>query len=130
LIIVMLGFGQWVFGKRGTKETSQLLDNDEFSQESITFTEAQKKTAEQLLMKHDENRTTLSSLEDRLKSVDIQFIQLEEKNNGFMQKESNLKLQIEAQLEQYPFLDNIEIKYWPEFYRAIKELLDLSQEEQ
>lgn len=130
-MIVIIGIGQWIWGKRAIQDTSVLLMNHEDPHDhTILITESQKQEAEQLLMEHDENRSTILAVNDQLKSIDIKCIQLEEKCNGLEQRESKLHTQIERQLDQYPFLENIEIKYWGEFYHTIKQLLDMLQEQQ
>jgi uncharacterized protein YhaN len=47
-----------------------------------------------------------------------------------MQRELQHRTKVEEQLEKYPFLGNIEIKYWPEFYHTIKHLISMLQEKQ
>lgn len=131
VIMVMLGLGQWLLGKKGIKETSDLLASREILQDfSSNITESQKQEADQLLMKYDENRSTLASLQDQLKSIDIQFIQCNERNLGLKQRKLKLDEQIAEQLADYPFLERVEINYWPEFYHTLKQLLNMSQEQQ
>ena len=131
VIIVVLGLGQWFLGKKEIKETSEILTNPEGSgNHSINVTEKQKQAAEQLLMEYDENRSNLSSLQDQLKSIEVQWIQSDEKKLQWKQRKVQLDEQIEEQLVQYPFLENIEINYWHEFYHTLKQLLHMVQEKQ
>src|SRR5699024_4018941 len=66
----------------------------------------------------------------QLKSIGVQWIQSNEKKLQWKQRKVQLDEQIEEQLEQYPFLENIEINYWHEFYHTLKQLLHMIQEKQ
>src|SRR5699024_6533601 len=58
VIIVVLGLGQWILGKKEIKETSEILVGHEVPDDFSTYvTENQKQVAEQLLMEYDENRS-------------------------------------------------------------------------
>ena len=131
MIIVVLGLGQWLLGKKEIKETSEILVSREVPSDLPTnVTEEEKQAAEQLLMEYDENRSNLSSLQDQLKSIEIQWIQSNEKSLRLKQRKMKLDEQIEEQLEQYPFLEDIELNYWHEFYHTVKQLLHMIEEKQ
>src|SRR5699024_10961145 len=103
IIIIILGLSQWTMGKRGIKKTTELFVNRDISQDySINITEEQKQIAEQTLMEYDENRSVLSSFQDQLKSIDVQEIQLNERNRGLSQRKTKLNEQVGKQLERFP----------------------------
>lgn len=130
-VIVMLGIGQWLLGKRGIKETSDLLNKRVLSEDhSISITETEKKAAEEALAEYDENIRTLSSLKDQLQSIDVKFIQLNERKRGWQRRSAKLDAQLEDQIKHYPFLQTIDINYWREFYHTLKQSLSMLQEKQ
>lgn len=130
-IIFIIGLGQWIWGKKAIKETTSLLANDDpIEAPSMKVTNNEKQEAEGLLIQDDENRSIFRSIKDQLKLIDVQYIQWNEKEHTWSQSESKLHQQIDEQLDHYAFLQHIELKHWPDFFRTIKHLLDMLSEKQ
>src|SRR5690625_5444815 len=75
--------------------------------------------AERLLTLHTESKNSQSSLKNQLKALEIQMIQWIEKRNVLEQRERRINQQIESQHQTFPFLEKIEVTYWPEIYYSI-----------
>lgn len=128
LLAFIIGLGQYVWGKQSIKETTDLLMKETQIEGHLPIvTDEEKEVAELQLQDHDENKYTLASITDRMKSLNIQYIKWTEKNNSLNQQEKNVADQIDEQINIYPFLSEIELIYWPELYYAMKKLIDLNR---
>lgn len=124
-VIFIIGFGQWIWGKKSIKETTRLLASQKVKEgSSKQVTMINKQEAEELLMKDDESRIVSRSIKEQLKSIDIQLIQWNEKQYMWQQRETSIKQQISTQIDQYPFLEYIDLEHWPDFFHTLKQLLD------
>lgn len=127
-IVLVGGLVQFILGKRSIKETNEILINE--SNTNVTtspVTNEEKLAAEKQLQNHDENKNLFSSIKEQKKSLDIEFIKWTEKYNGLNQQDKLLMQQIEEQESIYPFLFEIELNYWPEFFQKIKQVIDLDK---
>lgn len=130
-IILVIGFGQWFLGKRTIQETTNLFASHEvITTPSIKVTKQEKQEAEELLENDDENRSMIRSMKDQLKAIDIQLIQSNEKQCTWNERRLKLDHEIDIQLDEYPFLKQINVKHWPEFFHTLKKLLETLSEKQ
>ncbi len=116
---------QYVSGK-SMREMESMLQHSEVIPNRVT--EEERLEAEQLLEANNQRKNELASLKDRLRSIDIELLQWEEKKNGLQQKKNRINEMVISQHEQYPFLKQIEIMYWPEFFHTLKKLIGLDRE--
>lgn len=127
-LILTIGIGQYLRGKREIKETSALLASESKIAKDLTLiTEEEKNLAEQRLQHDDENRYMLASINNQLKSLNVELIKWTEKYNRLIQLEKSLQEQIEEQKYLYPFLRHIDLMYWPELYQSLKKIIDLDR---
>ncbi|MBP1968972.1 uncharacterized protein YhaN [Virgibacillus natechei] len=127
-ILLIVGVGQWVWGRKTIRDIDNVLIQDELQVPSFTITKEEREEAEKLLTSDNRNRNERGSLREQLKSIDIQFIKLDEKQKMIEGKEERLHAQLSVQYEAYPFLEDIDVNYWPEFYYSLKQLLKLDRE--
>lgn len=129
-IIFIIGLFQWAWGKKSIKETRLLLENDNVDLTGRDqITEQEKQEMEKLLIRHDENRSILSSIKEQQKSNELQLLQWQEKWSMLKHREERLNEQKATQYKIYPFLREIAITFWPELYHAIKQLVGMYEEE-
>src|SRR5699024_7210508 len=62
------------------------------------------------------------------KNQKISYVKLEEKKRMHDQRKQRLLQQIEEQLILYPFLETINLNYWPEYYRRLKHIQKMNEE--
>ncbi|GAB3060604.1 ATP-binding protein [Virgibacillus ainsalahensis] len=128
--LLMIGIGQWFWVKKNMKDMEELLAEEEVAPASLQITDQQREEAQRQLEIHHQMLTEITSIKEQLKATDIQFIQLDEKRKMMTKKESRLDAQIITQYETYPFLEHVEIAYWPELFHRLKQLLRLENERQ
>ncbi|WP_106498107.1 ATP-binding protein [Lentibacillus sp. Marseille-P4043] len=122
-IFVVAGIGQWLWGKRSIHELEQMLTSEEVpSATHPVITKAQYEKAESLLAMQKDNEAELEKIYDQIKENDVQFIKLTERRNVLDIKEARLQQQINEQYEIYPFLKEIDISYWAQFYHALHDV--------
>ncbi|WP_188455214.1 ATP-binding protein [Virgibacillus oceani] len=121
-ILVVAGAVQWVIGKQSINNMEQmLLSHQETAKIPITkeaFTEA-----ENLIAIHSKQIKERDSVEDQLKDIDRKLLQLDERNNLLEHKQNRLMQIINDQYEEYPFLSNVDLQFWPKLYHTLKHLL-------
>ncbi|MGP4106575.1 AAA family ATPase [Virgibacillus sp. L01] len=125
-LILAGGIIQQVVSGKSMREMESMLQHREKISSRVTDEERLK--AEQLLETNNQRKNELASLKDRLRSIDIELLQWEEKKNGLQQKKDRINEMVISQHEQYPLLKQIEIMYWPEFFHTLKKLIGLDRE--
>ncbi|WP_164669581.1 ATP-binding protein [Virgibacillus doumboii] len=126
ILILAVAVFQSINGRKSFQTIENMLQSEEIADSQIT--PAEKREAEQLLEINDKKKNELLAVKDRLRSVDIEMLQWNEKNSGFEQKEKRLAEQINSQHEQYPFLQQLEIMYWPELFHTLKNVTKLDRD--
>ncbi|MGY0694948.1 AAA family ATPase [Virgibacillus sp. FSP13] len=122
-IFVVIGIGQWLWGKRSIHELEQMLTSEEApSATPPVITKAQYEKAETLLAMQKDNEAKLEKIHDQMKENDVQLIKLTERRNALDIKNARLRQQINEQYEIYPFLEEIDISYWAQFYHALHDV--------
>ncbi|GAA0596054.1 AAA family ATPase [Virgibacillus siamensis] len=125
-ILILAGFLQWRIGKKSDAETETFLDDDRFSLSQIT--EHEMDEANHLLSVHEQKKHELASIQGRLRTVDIELLQLEEKKRGLEQRENRLLEQVSLQRADFPFLKGIQVRYWPDLFQKLKVILSMHRE--
>lgn len=123
IVLIVIGCGQWYFGKQSIKQMKHVLTHHERVDESrLRITAEEKNKADKLLQIDDDYKNRLHSLNDQLRSLDIQLIQLEEKKASLEQRKQRLDERILLEHNEYPFLSDVDITYWLELYHKLEQL--------
>lgn len=131
VILFFFGMGQWFFGRKSLQEMTEIITDEKNNRSAFVFiSEEEKAEAEQLLSYQEKLQKKLTSTHEQLKSIDIQLMKWNEKNNFVRQTEQRLHNQISEQIDHYSFLKNIDVQYWPELFHALKNLFRLNEEHQ
>jgi len=126
-MMILLGIGQWLMAKRSIHEMDNMFQLSKPNLEA-TVTEAEKKEAEELLELYGKKSNELAALQEQEKLGRIQFVKWNEKKKIHAEKERRLEEQIRHQYNIYPFLERLEIAYWPELYHSLKQVLKAIKE--
>lgn len=128
-IILLLGVGQWLFENRAINRMDQewTAITTNVKPETI-LTDEEKNKLESMLETHDLQVYQLQSLKEQQKKIDIQSIQLDEKNSAWQQKMHRHQQLLETERAAFPFLDQMEPVYWPELYPKLRDLQQLYRE--
>lgn len=130
IIFLIIGAGQWLWGKHNTKEMKKILGADDSQVMKQQISENEKEQAEQLLSRNHQNEVEYNAFKEQEKAVNIQYIKYSEKKKMLEEKARRLNDQIAEQMDKYAFLKQVEVPYWPELYHRIKDLLSMEQEQQ
>lgn len=127
-IIFIIGVTQWFLTKQNIKQLERML------QSPITLERKEQLSPEELLAierqlkeeadKHDE----MERLQTALESQNIKLLKWAEKNRIFLEKDKRYLQQLEEQYTLYPYLKQINLSYWPEYYQRLKSLLKWNEE--
>ncbi|WP_174616201.1 ATP-binding protein [Virgibacillus ihumii] len=121
--LALAGFLQWGLAKKPAAEMESITRDD--LSFSAQITEHEKDEASRLLSLHEQKKNELTAIQDRLRNVDIEFLQWKERKRGLDQRENRLLEQVSLQLADYPFLKQVQIHYWPDLYNKLKAILNV-----
>ncbi|MFC3040692.1 AAA family ATPase [Virgibacillus xinjiangensis] len=124
-ILLLAGIGQKMYSKSHIASMDHFFTEEAEQSATLDLSEEERREAEQAVTLHEQRSSELTAVKEQLKTVDIQFIKLDEKRRGIEEKRRRVDALISEQHESYPFLEQVEIAYWPEFYHYIKKLLDI-----
>ena len=106
-------------------EVEELLQQDVREMQPQEVTKELKDEAEKLLSQNENRLLEWRALEDQWKNLNLQRLKWEEKRNFIDRKNRRLQKRTAAQVAEYPFLELIEIHYWPEMYHRLKHIMQL-----
>lgn len=142
LLTVAFGLFQWLQGKQMIHHF-QSLRADHKSKEKNLLSVEEATTIERLLNEHEQANHRLSALQEQKKNLEIEELKWEEKSKAISRQENHFNQRKAEQIEQYPFLKQIHIQYWPQLYQqlslfmnrieaydALKEQMNKMKEEQ
>lgn len=120
----------WYSERKSSEAMAAMLQQDmrEIQTQNITAEEVEE--AAQLLSRNDNLLFDWRALEDQEKNLNLQRIKWEEKRNFMNERYNRLQEQIDAQMDKYPFLAHLEIRFWPEMYHRLKHIVQLSRDKQ
>ncbi|SES69470.1 Uncharacterized protein YhaN [Oceanobacillus limi] len=128
VLLALFGVGQWVLGKQSIVKLEKFVLETNRISSNEDLTESEIGEANRLLSMDEEIRKECSALKEQLKSIDLQFIQLDEKQTVKSEKEKRLSEKIQEQKRHYPFLQQMDVSYWSDIFHAVKKLVALHQE--
>lgn len=129
IVAIAFGTGQWLMSKRSVNEVDRMFQTDS-QQSAVLVTEAEKVEAENLLELHHKNKNELTAFQEQEKLGRVQFIKWTEKKKQLDEKARRLEQQIHQQYENYPYLERVEVSYWPEFFHKLNQISKLLRERQ
>lgn len=130
VLLAAAGAAQWIWGQRNLREMERYLFQRPETSVKEEITEEEKREAELLLARHEKKKREVASLEEQMKTTELKWIRLTEKRTGLSEKIARLDSRISKQYDAYPFLRQVEIAYWPEFFFALKQLVSKERERQ
>lgn len=128
LVLPIVGVSLWVWGKKTIRETDAILSPTDKSEISTHITAEEKQYAEELLSEDERRRSNQHSINDQLKSTDIEWAKWRDKENLLEKREEQLHKEIAIEHSNYPFLHYIKIVYWPELLHTVKSLMKIVRE--
>ncbi|GAA0490673.1 AAA family ATPase [Salinibacillus aidingensis] len=113
-------------GKTARDLKKRLNQNDE-STESLSHPVFSEDQLQQLKLRIDEHEHDLAEWKDwraKLRDHNKELEQCRQDQDLLRQKDDRIRKQIHEERESYPFLQNIEIAYWPSLYYKVIKLQD------
>ena len=92
------------------------------------LSEAEISQIERQLQEEEQKRNEISHLQTELRNQTVKLLKWEEKQRIFFERNNRLGQQIEEQYTLYPYLEQINISYWPEYFQRLKALLKWNEE--
>ncbi|MEN2767727.1 ATP-binding protein [Ornithinibacillus xuwenensis] len=128
VVSLAVGLAQWFWGKKSITDMQNMVIQFPSDAPSSIVSEEEKKHAEMQIHLDQEYTNEMTLLYEQLKEADIQLNQVQEQNILVGQRQVELLEQIDKQKKLYPFLQVLDVRYWPELYHAIKQLIRKSHE--
>ncbi|SHG67072.1 ATP-binding protein [Ornithinibacillus halophilus] len=127
--IIVLGVGQWIWNRNSMKDMEKMISPSTVITPKTTMTEQEKYEVEKVVRDDKDLSQQYEDLQNQKRNNDLQEIQWDEKNTIFLEKEKNLKFTIDEQREGYPFLQNLDVVYWPELYQSLKGIIRIQHQQ-
>lgn len=124
-ISIVLGTVQWLLGKKSIKQLDILMKESTIPNKISSVTEDEVQRAESLLHLDQQNYRELEFLEEKLKESSIHLRKLLDQKLLLEERDTRLSETISDHIANYPFLERVEVVYWPELYRTLKDLLQV-----
>lgn len=128
ILILLVGIVQIFFTKQNVKQLEEMLQApidietiERLSHKEITEIERQLKEEEE---KHHE----INRIQTALQNQNIILLKWEEKQRILLERNNRHFQQVEEQYMLYPYLEKINISYWPEYHGRLKTLLKWNAE--
>lgn len=126
-IIIIIGISQWFFTQQNARQLEELLQIPHIERkEAISQVEIVE--LEKRLMEETNKHREMERLQTALDNQNIKLVKWEEKQRIFFEKNNRHLKQLEEQYLLYPYLQEINISYWPEYYQRLKTLLKWNEE--
>lgn len=130
LFILLAGISQWIWQRKSIQTLSSLFKIDDEIKHTVDIvTKEEKDDAARILRDDDRKQQDLDTLSDQKRTLEVQLMQLEEKEKSLEAKEASQKKQVTEQYEIYPFLKGIDIAYWTELFQNLKYLKQFVQKQ-
>src|SRR5699024_391014 len=127
LLVFTAGISQLIWQRKSIKSLGALFTTDNSLDTSVFITLEEKEDASRKLLEARKAEQTLQVLLEKKKTLEIQMLQHEEKEQSLQSKEARLTRQTKEQYEIYPFLQDINIIYWPELYQKLRHIQEMVQ---
>lgn len=127
-LLMLAGIIQYLFGKHSLNITERLLYSEEQDNQELQITAEEKEKAERVLAKDRDLRKSLEMIQERINSNHIRWLQWEDKKSALTAKEKLHMEQVNRQVSDYPFLEQVRVNYWPELFLTLKYLLQLERQ--
>ncbi|WP_163971345.1 ATP-binding protein [Oceanobacillus halotolerans] len=129
LILVAAGIAIWSYQSMKLADTflSEYQLND-VEKSAPSISKAEKNKAVTLLDTQQQALQDVQLIDDQLKKLTIQHMQLEERTNSFQVKQNRFQDKLEETYRDFPFLKRIAITYWPSFYHSLKQLINSNRQ--
>ena len=114
-----------IWGRLSLNSLEELKPNSVNDIQHSIYTKIEQEEARQLIAKDEELKAVERSMNDQLRDIDIQSIQFDEKKKVWKDRNYRLQDQIHEQRVLHPYLNQLEIDFWPEFYHMLKNIIRL-----
>ncbi|HLR81428.1 MAG TPA: AAA family ATPase [Bacillota bacterium] len=128
IISLIIGGLQWLWGQRMLRHMEKMIHQPKREAPSQHVPEQEQAEAERLLMRNQDAINEQRTIDEQLKTIDVQLMQWDEKHRLWKQKNARLQQYVREYYESYPFLQSIDVIYWPEIYQSLKSLRQMGRE--
>lgn len=124
VIVLVLSIASFLFTKQNVKEMERLFQTPPpiRGQEKLPADEVYR--LEKRLQEEEERHQELKLLQSEIKQHQVRFLKWEEKQRIFLEKNQRHSYQLEEQRAIYPFLESINVSYWPDYFSRLKNMVN------
>ncbi|WP_010093732.1 ATP-binding protein [Ornithinibacillus scapharcae] len=123
VLSLIVGLLQWFLGVKSIQNMDKMLEPNTTTP-FRTISVEERRSAESLLLQEQEILREKELLQDKLLDTEIQLQQLTEKQVVIENQQDELMERIALEKTKYPFLEHVDLNYWPELYHTLKGILD------
>src|SRR5699024_4114849 len=118
IISLIIGGLQWLWGQRMLRHMEKMIHQPKREAPSQHVPEQAQAEAERLVMRNQDAINEQRTIDEQLKTIDVQLMQSDERHRLWKQKNARLQQYVREYYESYPFLQSIDVIYWPEIYQS------------
>ncbi|WP_138419787.1 ATP-binding protein [Aquibacillus sediminis] len=118
---LVIAMGQYVLVKQSVRLMKEML-----TEESPTVSDLSEEEATRIAKQLSDQQKSLQELENltsQLNQLTMQEQRLEERQRLLNQRSRRLDEQVANQMQNYPFLTEVEVSFWPKLYHRLQQLL-------
>ncbi|HAM79916.1 AAA family ATPase [Ornithinibacillus bavariensis] len=123
LISIVFGCVQWLWNKKSAEKMEWMLQQAFPMQLVSSASPEEIRDAEELLENDAKCKQELQLLEEKLKDCELQENSLQEQKILLDNQEASFSKELFHQEELYPFLQHIDVTYWPDLYHSLKAII-------
>lgn len=130
ILIMILGMGYWLIQYRSMRDL-ELIFRHEFDHQNSqqVLSERKKDNIEHLLHRDEEATRSLQALEKEMRINQSDLLEVTNKLAILEKEEEKLARDVAKQRERYPFLQDVQVAYWPKMFYEIRKMIDMANEE-
>lgn len=127
VLVLSIGCIQFVLGKYMIHQMKKMFGTKD--QQILQLSESEYEERKQILEQQERLKREHHYITDQLKRNQMIALQLEEKCHLFQQQYERFQKHKKEQIEQFPFLAQIEVDYWGEVYHIVYQLKNARNEQ-
>lgn len=120
-IIVIFGTSQYFFSRQALDQTARLFQAEEKDLAPIDLNQIQE--IRKLLAQEEELRDELRFLNQRSKQLAMEEQEIKLQLESIAGRTREVDEKIQGEIQSYPFLEPLEVRFWPEIYSRLQQFL-------
>jgi len=128
LILFLLAVGNGLLGKRSLGDMERLLQTEEQHVEQVGAGKEDLAEMKRRLEEQEKLYSDLTMLQNEMKMNAMAEMKLDERKRVYQERKQRWLERVQEQRAHYPFLQEVQVAYWPELYHRLETLIEAAKE--